>query len=330
MGYPKNVYEKARTIMNQRKQKAESIKTYRTTKVYENIPRIKEIDLELAQTGAGVVKAVIAEPTRCGEIVEKLKKKNLDLQEEKSLLLARSGLGANYLEAPYYCKDCKDTGYIKNERCNCYSRLLRQCAYQGFNNTPSLGEYGFENFLLEYYPKTPMSGTGIVPYDNAAKIKDYCMEYAFSFDEQSKSLLFMGGTGLGKTHLSLALARNIVEKGYGVMYESVQNLLSKIEKEKFSKDYNEKKALDTLEMALDCDLLIIDDLGSEHLTAFTRSVIYNIINTRIITKKPTVISTNLDLNALKTQYTDRIISRLVGEYDVFKFYGNDIRIKKKF
>ena len=325
MAYPEKVFKKANNILSETKQKNALIMQSRKAEIYGKIPRIKEIDKLLAATGAEVIKLVISNPDKLDELLNQLEHTNLSLQMDRANLLEKNGYAPTYLEEIFSCKNCKDKGYIGNVMCDCYKRILKQIIYAQMDSSVNIKDFTFKNFNLEYYPKGNGENS---PYNAMLLAKQYAMEYANNFSENVGSIIFLGKTGLGKTHLSLSIANVVIEKGFGVMYGSAQNLLYKIEKEKFSYDNKEDKDLDTLQMALQSDLLILDDLGTEHLTQFTRSVIYNIINTRIIEKKPTIISTNLEANELMEKYTDRVVSRLFGEYKAFMFTGNDIRIAK--
>ena len=160
------------------------------------------------------------------------------------------------------------------------------------------------------------------------EILSLCRDYAVSFSLQSESLLMLGGTGLGKTHLSLAIARAVIDQGFDVFYIPVQNLVTRLEHERFSRSGTEELG-DSLSFVLDADLLILDDLGAEFPTQFTSSVIYNIINSRMIEKKPTIINSNLDMKTIESRYSERTVSRLIGGYKILPFSGTDIRVLKK-
>ena len=172
----------------------------------------------------------------------------------------------------------------------------------------------FQNFDLDKYPDNTRN--------IMSKIFDYCKNYAYNFEVNNDSLMFIGNTGLGKTHLSLAIAGVVIEKGYGVIYGSLSNILSKIENEHFSSN-----STSTIDSVCNCDLLIIDDLGTEFSTPFTRSTVYEIINHRQLNSKPTIISTNLNIDELEKAYTQRVVSRICGKYRCFEFLGNDIRFE---
>jgi DNA replication protein DnaC len=181
----------------------------------------------------------------------------------------------------------------------------------------------FENFDLSFYPDKS-DKNGVVPRKIMTSVLKMTKEYAINFTPTSKSLLFIGGVGLGKTHLSLSIVSEVLAKGYDVVYGSAQNLFSAAEREHFSYT-GESAKTDAL---LQCDLLVIDDLGTEFMTSFTQSLFYNIINTRLLSCKPTIINTNLNFKELEERYTPRITSRFMGEYELIKFFGIDIRQQK--
>jgi len=229
------------------------------------------------------------------------------------------------LEPSFACNACKDEGFIDGRMCSCLKKLMRIQACNQLNASTPLALCTFDNFSLSYYPNEP-SDSGISAYQQMEQILRYCKAYAAQFSMDAPNLLMQGGTGLGKTHLSLAIAHEAIEKGYGVIYGSAQNMVTNLEKERFQKD-NEQQ--DTNQLMLQCDLLIIDDLGTEFSTSFVTAAIYNIVNTRLMTHKPTIISTNLSMKELEERYTERFASRILGSYIPLFFRGKDIRQQKR-
>ncbi|MGN0520526.1 MAG: ATP-binding protein, partial [Candidatus Fimenecus sp.] len=259
------------------------------------------------------------------DIINSLAKYNLELQAKRKELLLQNGFPADFLQPHYTCAVCEDTGAVDGKECACYQKLLRDIAFRELSAKTPLQLCTFDSFSLSYYQDTP-DGNGIIPRQKMEEVLNFCKRYADTFSLQSPSLLFFGNTGLGKTHLSLAIAAAAIEKGYGVVYGAAQNLFSALEKEHFGKSAEE----DIEAMLLDCDLLILDDLGTEFTTGFVTASFYNIINTRLLCGKPTVINTNLSFEELEDKYTNRIVSRILGCYQVRRFYGEDMRVKKRF
>lgn len=237
------------------------------------------------------------------------------LREKKDEILEKEGI----LKVSFDCELCEDTGYISGKICGCVKQIAKHILMSSAKNEFPIAQSRFEDFDLNYYPNTEEGGVN--PRKRMTRIFKICREYALDFNAKTEqNLLFMGGSGLGKTHLSLAIVSEILDKGYDVGYFSAYNLFSAMENEHFSYKNN-----DTYARAIDADLLVIDDLGSEFVSPYIQSCIYNVINTRLLSKKPTVISTNLTMKEIENRYTPRISSRFMGSYTAVKFEGKDIR-----
>ncbi len=285
-------------------------------KVYSAVPRLAEIDRATAKMGSEAVTLAFSGNT---EMLNSLKDLCGKLYDEKSKILKSAGITEPLAE----CKLCNDTGYVGNNVCQCAKSLAKKLLFNELSQSISLDSACFEDFDLNYYSDVATSH-GIVPRKNMTAVFKMAREYALNFSTDSKSLLFMGGVGLGKTHLSVSIIREVINKGFGVIYGSAQNLFSAAEKEHFSYENDDRR----LEAMLSADLLVIDDLGTEFSTSYTQSVFYNIVNTRINRRLPTIINTNLTLPEIEEKYTARISSRLIGNYSLIKFFGNDIRQQK--
>ncbi len=283
----------------------------------EKIPELREIDEALAATAARIFGAALSGKAGLDERIAAIKKETGELRAARAALLKAYGYPADYTDPHYDCEKCKDLGFVDTKMCDCLRRALIYKGYETSGLGALIGKQTFENFSLEYCK-------------GDAKQKQ-CMQqnfeivraYAEGFTASSGSLLFMGGTGLGKTHLSSAIAKTVIDRGYDVLYTSAVNMLSEFEKAKFR---GERDDTDRYFLA---ELLIIDDLGTEMASSFTESCLYNVIDTRICKGAPTVISTNLGAKELSARYGERIFSRLLGVYQPLLFLGNDVRFEKK-
>jgi DNA replication protein DnaC len=323
LGYSREVYESAEKILAERKKTAEDKAEKRKNEFYQICPEAKNIESALSKTAILAAKAVLSGKS-AKEQLTKLKNHNLTLQNKFNELLIFSGFDKNYLEPNYTCTNCHDTGYIDGRMCSCMKKLLRTQAYKSLNALTPLTLSTFESFYLDYYPDTTMK-SGKSPREIMENVFYNCKNYAETFSMSSPSLIMQGGTGLGKTHISLAIANIAIQKGFGVIYCSVNNIISKLEREHFGRENG-----NTEKLLLNCDLLILDDLGTEFKTAFSSSEIYNIVNTRLMTQKPTIISTNLSIQELQERYTERFASRIMGDYVRVSFCGKDNRLQKLF
>ena len=328
MAYSQEVFYLAKERLAERRQRALDTADLTREQLYREIPRLREINSELLSIGASTAKAMLrASDDR--DSIKRLSERSLALQEEQEKLLALHHIGKEALEPRFHCAVCDDTGYVerdnRTEICDCLIKLMADITAERLNEDLPLDDCTFESFDPEYYSKSP-DANGNIPYNRMTKIYHYCIDYAENFSLSSKSIFMKGATGLGKTHLSLAIANVVIGKGMSVIYTSAPRILSKLEKEHFSYRYDEQE--DTYNSLLKCDLLILDDLGTEFVTDFTRSCIYNLFNSRIMEGKPIIISSNLSLSELVNMYAQRFVSRLIGSCDRLDFIGEDIRPRK--
>ncbi|MBQ3928515.1 MAG: ATP-binding protein [Clostridia bacterium] len=325
MGYSREIYEEAEAKLERRRLYSEQELQKRRDLLYMRSPKAEELVHQLAHTSVATAKAIFSGSDTAAALA-KLRETNLAYQQELKKIIAGFGFPENYLEEWHQCPDCCDRGYIDGRMCRCMKTLLRETAYERLNKISPLSLSDFDTFSLDYYSKTPPNAKESSPYETMSKVLAFCRKYALHFSLNSRSLLFQGGPGLGKTHLSLAIAKHAIDNGYGVIYVSAPAIMSKIESERFG---GRGRSEDTEQLVLDCDLLIIDDLGTEFTTKFTVSAIYNIINSRTIMSKPTIISTNLTLAELQEKYNFRTVSRIIGTLDRLHFVGSDIRQLKR-
>lgn len=324
MAYSQEVYAIATQILDKRREKANFEAQYRLDEISEKIPELEEIQRKLAQIGLNISKVFLYSQDKQADI-EQLKKQSLALQEEKKAILKKNGYDENALAVQYTCPICKDTGFVNSRRCKCHNEILKDIERKNLAKIAPIDDCTFENFNINYYPDEIMNNA-VSPRLKAEKIRDNCRRYATNFSRGSSNLMFMGGTGLGKTHLSLAIANVVINRGYSVVYGTAQNILNDLQNENFGRTDNLRY---TERMVLNCDLLIIDDLGTEFKNSYTVACLYNIINSRLSSKHPTIISTNFTFEELEEKYDQRVTSRITGEYKPLILVGNDIRYIKK-
>ncbi len=320
MSYGKDTLLKATQIIEGRRSKAQRIQLAHHMEVTDKIPEISKYEAKLAETGLAVVKA-FGMGKDAQDYIRQLSEMNEALQKVIRTTLVENGYPENYLDTPYTCKKCEDTGFVGGYACECRIQILKDIAKDSLASVSPSANCTFSNFNLDFYPLPADNTTGVSPRKRMSEIFEYCKCYAEDFGTDSESLYLHGATGLGKTHLSLAIANTVAENGFRVIYDSAQNILSSLEREKFSHNNSGEREKEIL----DCDLLIIDDLGSEFSTQFTVAAVYNIINTRLNRSKPVIISTNLTKNELEAKYTQRVTSRIIGGYTSLLFLGKDIR-----
>ncbi len=283
--------------------------------LYESEPVLGKIEARLKALGA---KLVITTLSGNKAELKAIKDESKFLSKQKKEILKKAKIPSE----KYDCDLCKDTGYVSGKICDCIKKEASRIMAAELSKEMPLDTCKFENFDLNFYSdKTDENGAN--PRRRMTAVLKLCREYVIGFSASSENLLFMGGVGLGKTHLTLAIVGGVIEKGFMPVYGSAENLFSAVENEKFSGE--NKGTYDTM---LNCDLLVIDDLGAEMATAFTKSVLYNLINTRILSGKPTIINTNLSMKEIEERYSPRIASRLIGNYNANKFLGQDIRQQK--
>lgn len=315
MSYSRENYKRAKEILTQRRSSAVASARRRLDELHAKHPDVASIDAALAKTGMNLVQQICAGPEDIKLRVARVREENERLQADRAAMLVYYGYAPDYTDVKYTCSLCEDTGYVGTQPCACLKRLLSRLSLESSGLSRLAERMRFDNFSLSFY-------TG-ADRENVGMIFDFCRKYAEGFSTSSESLFLMGATGLGKTHLTTAIASTVIEKGYDVFYSGAANIFTALEAEKFGR----VPAFDT-KAVFDCELLIIDDLGTENKGTLSENFLYNIVNTRFSSGYPTIINTNLDRDAIRARYSDRITSRLFGEYVPLYFSGKDIRMQK--
>lgn len=299
----------------------------RKKNLYIKIPEIEKIDDETSKIGLKLAKAVLLDPDSREKIVNESKVKINELKMRKDALLSSHGISKDYLEMKYDCKNCKDTGFVKNgEKCSCFKQEIINEAYKMSNLDRVLNKENFANFNFDIFSPVKPDSSTMSPRENMLDILSICENFTLNFDKDNgENLLFYGSTGLGKTYMSNCIAKDLLDRGYVVIYQTSFKILEIIEDYKFKREPLNKLANENYKNLFDCDLLIIDDLGTELNNSFTSGEIFNIVNTRLVSGKKIIISTNLAPSQIGKIYTQRTLSRILDKFRIIKFVGNDLR-----
>ena len=315
-----DMYEKTRTEENRKlNQRREEIKN--------KYPEILEIDTTIQKLCLNLSMAALKGITDPKEL-DNIKDEITDLRAKKYEMLVSHGYSPEYLNLHYNCPKCKDTGFIGIEKCSCFKSKLVKLYYKDSELEEAVKNNNLKNFNKNLYPNHKLNDERYTPRKNIEDILEYITgEYLPTFKNSNTNLLFYGNSGTGKTFLSWCIAKELLDRGFLVVYKTADDLLRALRDIKFNND------TDLENLLINCDLLIIDDLGSEQITDFSSSELFTLINTRLLNQNnkatKTIISTNLSLDNLASTYGERIISRLIGSYNICYFFGDDIRIKKR-
>ena len=304
----------------------------RQNTVYSLIPEIEEIDRAIATVGVRYSSKIINGSISSEELVSAMDRELSGLKEKRREALASHGMGEDVFEVPYECDICKDTGESNGERCVCYKQKMRKFmadAASRISNIPvDFGTNSFKNADFSFYSKDEDPSIGVSPYDNARDIYRACLNFCRNFGSSYENLYIYGPAGVGKTYLTSCMVAELLNSGHGVIYQTAYKLFSFLEDCHFKRSSLENAEL--LKKAVyDCDLLIIDDFGTEFINSYTQSVLFDLLNTRLLEKRSTIINSNLNMNDVRATYTDRISSRIMGEFTLLRFVGDDIRLIKK-
>lgn len=323
MAYSAEVVQRARARLAQTREDRESENRQHLAEAYARVPRIREIDMQLRRTMAQAAQAAFQQGSDGRELLEQARQENLSLQRERAAL-ASEHFEEGYLDDSPICDKCGGSGYVGSTMCECLRELCRQ--EQKKELTFLNGTKGsFDQFRLDYYPDRLDPVMRVNIRDLMERNFKSCRRYALTFTEKSGNLLFSGNTGLGKTFLSACIARTVADRGYSVVYESAAHLFSNLERAKFSNDEAARKECDKYTA---CDLLIVDDLGTEMPGQFTTAALYSLLNDRLLLGKPMIVSTNLNTEDFGKRYSPQVASRLSGSFQRIAFLGEDIRVLK--
>ena len=321
MAYSTEVVRRARERLAQARDDRQRENREHLALAYAQQPRLREIDKQLRMTMAKAARAVFAGGD-AEALMNQAKEENLALQREREWILEEQ-FEPGFLDETPICSVCSGTGYVGSTMCDCLAELCRQEQKKELTFL-SAGRESFDQFRLDYYSDKP-TPAGYSPRVGMEKTYQDCRRYAFGFNMASGNLLFSGNTGLGKTFLSACIARSVADQGYSVVYESAGHLFAALEKARFEANEENRRAAAKY---TECVLLIVDDLGTELPGQFVTAALYSLINDRLLTGKPTIISTNLNSDEIARRYNPQIASRLRGSYKRVAFVGDDIRLLK--
>ena len=325
MPYDGKLLARAREQLDARRAANQAEQQRRLAAAYARVPEIQRIDYEMRAQMTELVRLTLSRRPDLAERIEELKKANLDLQVRRAELLVEQGWPMDFLDEICSCPKCRDTGIDNGAPCECLHKLYNQELTKELSVLLRSGDERFERFDLTLY-SDQADESGLSPRENMRRVLSACRRFAANFPQVSANLLLQGDTGLGKTFLSACMAREIAEKGYSVCYDSAAAALDAFERQKFARDPEEaENAARRVRRMLSCDLMILDDLGTEMLTSFSISALYTLLNTRLVNGKRTIISTNCPVDELQRRYGAQICSRLDGEFLRLPFTGTDIR-----
>lgn len=296
----------------------------RMDRLYRQYPMLAEIDKTISSASVAQARKLMEGDDQA---LSRLKETIAGLTAEKKQILTDHGYPADYFDPPYQCPDCKDTGYIGREKCHCFRQAAIDLVYTQSNLRQILELENFQNLTYDYYSDTRKNpSTGLTSLATAKQAVALCLDFIRNFDEEFHNLFFYGDTGIGKTFLSNCVAKELLDSGHSVIYFTASSLFRIFEKNVFGR---ETEYSEDYRNIFDCDLLILDDLGTELSNAFTSSQLFLCLNERILRRKSTIISTNLSLSQLVDTYSERTFSRISSNYTMIKLFGNDIRLQKK-
>ena len=331
MPYDANVLRRATQRLEEKNRRRREQTERLRQDVHARQPKLAQLDRRIQGTMASLVAAALRQGSDPVQAVRAVREENQSLQRERVSLLEAMGLAEDALNDTPACPLCRDTGWQGARMCRCLKELCAQEQIKELSKLLDLGEQSFDTFSMDYYSPAADPLHGISPRENMDINCNVCWNYAHKFGRIStKNLLLSGPPGLGKTFLSACIARTVSESGFSVVYDTAVNVFEQFDTRRFRRDSSDGlDARDETRRYLGCDLLILDDLGREMTTRLTQASLYELVNTRLVADKQTVISTNLPLEELESRYDPPTVSRLKGEYEFLEFFGEDIRSLRK-
>ncbi|HCW03478.1 MAG TPA: DNA replication protein DnaC [Clostridium sp.] len=294
----------------------------RRAEIEKKLPQVLDLERQIGKLCVELSMSALRTIEDRDSYLKNLKDKITDCRIKKTELLVANSYSQDYLSLHYRCGKCKDTGYIGLKKCGCYKQKLIELHYKDSDLSHVLKTNNFDNFNINYYSSQRAGEEPESPRKNMEKILSKALNFIKTFDKSKDNLLFYGNSGTGKTFLSHCIAKELLDKGYFVVYRTAEELIQNLRKIRFENHRDLEKLL------LDCDLLIIDDLGTEQINDFSKTELFNLLNKRLLKEKNMLVSTNYSLKELMSIYSERITSRLLGNFNLFKFYGDDIRVTK--
>lgn len=313
MSYNREDYARIKAEFSGKYRKAQQDAEERRLELYAAVPEVRQIDGLLARTGLDIMEAIRPGSDPTARVAE-IRQRNEQLYAHRAELLVAAGYPADYSDVKYECEQCGDTGFVDTKMCGCMRRALAVAGYESSGIGHLIHTQSFDNFSMDYY------GAGA---ETVSRYLQELRQFATSFDRDTYSnFLMIGGTGLGKTHLSTAVAKEVIDRGFDVMYVTAVSMFHDFEAKQFDKGVGMRHPIDRY---MEAELLIVDDLGTEVTTQFTVSWLYELVNTRLNRHLCTFINTNLSAKDMENRYSERTWSRILGEYNVCLFKGTDIR-----
>lgn len=331
MGYDAQVLRRATARLEAQRKERQAAAEERKRLLYARKPELVDIDRQLRGAILDIITSSLKKGSDPAPALRVIRDRNMELQLRQAQLLQDLGYPPDALDDVPACKKCSDTGWMGTRMCDCLKALCAQEQVRELTSLLDLGEQSFDAFSLEWYSDLPWPGETLSPRENMEFLYELCLNYAQKFGKfYFRNLFLTGNPGLGKTFLSACIARTVAENGFSVVYDTAVNLFARFEEQKFSRDVQEGEwAGRETRRYLACDLLILDDLGSELTTPFVQSALYTLVNTRLTQNRATIVSSNLSMDGVRARYNGQTASRLEGEYRVLRFYGEDIRLQRK-